>query len=800
MILSFPARLSSVVPALLFVFLIASCSIEKRTSVKNYPHNKPFLYSTSILLNGNLSKDEKKRLMADLDNYWDDSLKVVRLQTYVIKYTIRNPPVFDSVNIARTKKFMNAYLNSQGYYYAVFRDSVPPFDTVGDQVRATVIMQIDLGKNITIDSIAYHLADTAMQQMALRQNKNSLLKKGGPYTKQIVGNELDRLTSIYRDSGYYRFTRDNIYALVDTTDDKLLQLTLDPFKQASLLAEASRSRKENPQWDISITQRPVTDSSQLRKYYVGTLYFYPETRLVDIPDSLMTRTDLLEYRRRNLVMRYSEGKFSYKPLREHTSYIHHRELYSETDVYKSLGSLGRLGAWQQVDIRARNRDRDTVDLYFFLVPAAKQHYSIDVEGSINTGDITAGNLAGFSTNFTLQNRNVWKRSIQSLTTLSLGTELNLDRKNTGTNGELAPLLQTFQVSLGHSYSFPKLIVPFQNWRYLNRLENKRTIFSTAASYTDRRDFFQLRSLTASLGYEWRTRDSIVWLFRPANIELYKIDTLHLLDSFLIANPFLRNAYRNGNVVGTSLSLTKAFNSKRDADQSHYIRFYVEESGTLLSLFGNIDKNIFNYVKLETEYRYLHRFRRSKLEPSKSEIAARIFAGAGLPRRGESMPVFKQYFLGGTNSMRAWALRQLGLGSSITSDTSRGYSDRYGDLALEANLEYRFTISDFNSFKIGGAIFVDAGNTWNLRKDSANPNAEFNGSRLGRDMAIGIGTGLRFNFPYFLVRLDLGYKLKDPARQYNDGWTDFTHFTFTDRRVNGVLVHNFELQLGIGLPF
>jgi hypothetical protein len=70
--------------------------------------------------------------------------------------------------------------------------------------------------------------------------------------------------------------------------------------------------------------------------------------------------------------------------------------------------------------------------------------------------------------------------------------------------------------------------------------------------------------------------------------------------------------------------------------------------------------------------------------------------------------------------------------------------------------------------------------------------------LGKDLAIAMGTGLRFDFTFFLIRLDAAYKVKDPARQYNNGWMN--SFALKETRANGLQVDNFALQLGIGLPF
>jgi len=76
--------------------MISSCSILKSTTVKNYPLNKPFVFENKVVLNGDISKDEKIRLTNELDNYWDDSLQSRKIQSLAILYKIKNPPVFDS--------------------------------------------------------------------------------------------------------------------------------------------------------------------------------------------------------------------------------------------------------------------------------------------------------------------------------------------------------------------------------------------------------------------------------------------------------------------------------------------------------------------------------------------------------------------------------------------------------------------------------------------------------------------------------------------------------------------------------
>lgn len=157
-------------------------------------------------------------------------------------------------------------------------------------------------------------------------------------------------------------------------------------------------------------------------------------------------------------------------------------------------------------------------------------------------------------------------------------------------------------------------------------------------------------------------------------------------------------------------------------------------------------------------------------------------------------------------MRAWGLRQLGLGSSLLSDTSSVFRDRFGDIQLEANLEFRFPITTIGGVKVNSAVFTDIGNIWNLKNNVSNPNSKLTLNRFYRDLAIAAGTGLRFDFNYFIVRFDFAYKVKDPARQSNNGWMSIRDFEWRNREFevkdgnNTLKRNNFAIQLGIGLPF
>ncbi|NCI46121.1 translocation and assembly module lipoprotein TamL [Sediminibacterium soli] len=772
--------------------MISACSVTTSTRVKEYPVGKPFVFNNRIELTGSMSKDEKNRLLTDLENYWDDSAQARRLQRpgFFYMYRLQNPPVFDTANVTRSVNYMNAYLNAQGYYYATYKDSVR-IDTVKDQLRTNLIMYIDAGKNISIDSVSFNLADSNLQRLTMEQKEHTLLVKGKPYSKDIINSELDRLVNFYRQNGYYFFTREDIYALVDSIDANLLTLTLDPFRQAQIIAEAARNRRIDPKWDITVMRKASADTNKLVQYYVGKTYFYPESKLAESPDSLIKRRDFRESTRRGIVMRYKQGKFHYRPLREH-SYLRTGDLYNEANYFKTINTLGQLGAWQQVDGKAVPRGRDTLDLYYFLIPAVKQSYTLGLEASRNTADIGLGNLWGFTGNIEYTNRNVWKGAIQSLTTFRTGVELNILTSNQD------PLVQTFLIGLGHTYSFPRLIQPFSRWRALNRLDNKRTLFSINGSYVDRREYYQLRSLVTNWGYEWKKGNN-VWLYRPLNLEFYALDKLAKLDTLIKQNPFLKTSFNEGRIISQSVSLLRSVTSARNPRASHRIRLSLEEAGGLFGLIPGLQDNIYRYVKAEAEFTRMIKFRRT-------ELAWHLFGGAGYSYGGDTatnqtMPFFKQFSAGGPYSMRAWGLRQLGLGSSTLAeqDTAKNsYRDRFGDMRLEANIEYRFPITTIAGAQVSSALFADIGNVWNVKRSDIDPMAAFSFSNLYRDLAVGVGTGIRMDFSYFLIRVDCGFKLKDPLRPTPGGWAN--SISWNEYRTNGLKVNNYAIQLGIGLPF
>ena len=144
-------------------------------------------------------------------------------------------------------------------------------------------------------------------------------------------------------------------------------------------------------------------------------------------------------------------------------------------------------------------------------------------------------------------------------------------------------------------------------------------------------------------------------------------------------------------------------------------------------------------------------------------------------------------------MRGWTIRQLGLGSANFYDTAKGgILDRFGDIQLEANVEYRFPLGTVLGTKLESAVYIDAGNIWDrhpIDTSAAEVGSDFQLSTFYKAIAIDAGTGLRLVFPWFLIRLDYAYKVRDPESIY-----------FPDTWFHDFNLFKGQLQLGIGYPF
>lgn len=776
------------------LFLLNACADLKKAVIHDYPKQMSFVYDNKVVIKDANNNIEALALANELSNYWDDSIKAKQVRQFGVFNTILQPLRYQEDKLEPSSQFMKNYLATKGYNQPILTPIVK-VDTVKEEWRARITMEIRLNKKTLIDSVVYELNDSLLQFIANKNTAFAYVKKGMVYSNESINNELDRLVELFRANGYYYFTKEKIFTEVDTLNQQLMELNLDPLDQINQVLVAQKIEKEQPLWKLSFQLRNNnnSNSNEFKQYPTGQQIFYTDLKLSDNPDTVLAKGLTYQASYKNIIQHYTKYKFK-SPLFEEQSIIKKGDLFNENLYYQTLNNFSNLGAWQQVDARTTIQN-DSIYLHYFLTPSLRHSFNFDIEGSKNNSQLVAGNLLGLSTSITFRDRNVQKKSISSISNARAGIELNVNNGNDN-------LTQTLLFNLGHTYSFPNLIIPFVPKRstYANQT---RTTFSLNGAYIDRLNYYKLKSFTTNWGYELKKNKNgaeNIWTYKPINVELYNLNKFAKLDSLLILNPFLRSSFNEGNVISQTFNYLSTGTSLKNPNQNNYLRIGIEEAGGLTGLFKGASSSIYRYIKAEVELRKLYKYQYT-------ELAWRFMGGWGNnysndPVLKGQLPFFKQFTAGGPYSMRAWGLRQLGLGSSQFYDTSlKSQSfDRFGDFQLEANLEYRFPLFQWGSYKIGSAVYTDIGNIWNIRGTELDPAAGFKLDKLYKDIAVAVGTGLRMDFNYFIIRIDYALKMKDPTRLQNDGWLDIRNLKWAEVKPNGVKVNNYALQFGIGLPF
>lgn len=776
-------------PATCYILLLMLClaAITPGCIIpKKYQEYKPFVYSTNINIQGNQSLAEKADLKLGLENQLDDSLRTkIRTIFPGIRQLVK-PPVFDTAAALRSVVFMNSLMHSLGYYKSIITwDS--SLAGSGKEQRVSVNFSVIPGKSYKFDSITYRLQDSALQALTLSRRNASLLKKGQPYSVEIIAAEMDRLVELFRNNGYFKFSRDDLIAERDTVFSALINPSLDPFEQLRLLQQA-KQRQENPVMNVVILLRNPNALAHFRKYYIRNVTIYPDLGLLE--DTAAAKFDSVSVNGIHIFNRF--GKFK-APFIASKSALKPGQLFRLRNSARTYTNFTELNTFVQVTIDMTEvHDTALLDALIRMYPTKKQDISVTADASYNTADIiTAGNLFGVGLNFGLNNRNVARQAIQSSTNLRTGVEINAGSK----------FIQTIQTSLSHNISFPRLVAP--KWligKFINTdsLRSQRTLLNFSGAYTDRKDFYALKSFNVLLGYQAtksrRQRKSHTWFFSPLNIEYVLLTKRDTLIKLIQQVPNLKYSFNDGlvisNIIGYNYLQTTADGSKKNE-----VRIGLEQSGGLTGLISKLDKesNLYRFVKIDGDFKHYINYK-------KSALVFRLYGGIGIPygrtaegTKEQQLPFFKSFYAGGPYSMRAWQVRQLGIGSSRYFDTASEAKgvDRFGDIQLEGNIEYRFNLGTLFGVKLKSALFTDIGNIW-YRNNDIDPKykgADFNLSKLFTDIAIGAGTSLRFDFDYFLIRFDWAYKIKDPAyAQENYGW------------LHDVQLLKGQFQLGINYPF
>jgi outer membrane protein assembly factor BamA len=678
------------------------------------------------------------------------------------------PSVYDFVLTDRTKQQMGLYLSNLGYYDAKITDSL-----VTKNKDAKVYYFIKTGKPYRLNKIFYNIEDTAIDRIVKLDTANCLIKPGSAFNVDQLQDERTRLETLIRNNHYFNFTKEYIYCDVDSSfRNYTVNLTLGIRKYQ--------------QKDVDGNIKLINHS----QFKIGEIQVWIENRRTN--DSIDYNIDekMFDIRSIDNVEFIFRDYITIKPKLIHNNiYISENKYFSQKDVDETYKSLSSLKIFKFINIGFTEVKGDcvdsvkTVNCKIQLSTISFQSYQTDAELTSITGIGVAGSI-------NYQHRNTFKGAeIFNLkfkgATEAVKSSNDLSFKN------------TIELGTEASLSFPKFILPFRSEQFTREF-NPNTNISLSYNYMNRIQYLS-RILNLSFGYQWKGRHFNSFIVKPFDINYVKVNLKN--DSVFnerILSTYLQYSYQDHLVASSIFSYTYNNQKTKKNYNFQFASFNFESAGNSSRLFMNLlnsrrDSNgsykIFDikyaqYARTDIDIRHYNPINET------DKIVFRIFAGIVIPYgNSKTVPFEKQYYGGGANSLRAWSARSLGPGS-FKETTPPAFPDKASDIKLEGNIEYRFKLF----WKLEGALFLDVGNIWSIKNDDRE-GAKFEVNKFVNQLAVGSGLGTRFDFSFFIFRIDFGLKLRDPAEKAGYRWifkTDpASNITFTDL-INPVF--------GIGYPF
>lgn len=704
--------------------------------------------------------------------------------------TVELPVIYDSMLADRSAQHMRSYLFNQGYFYSQVHDTVHYHGK-----KATAIYEVTAGQRYLINRTTLDIDDSAVRSFVAQSMSESILAEGKPFAMTLGDEERSRIATVLRNNGYYKFTQENIHIVVDTFNKALLSNAEDPFANAIHFDSLQRSSNKRTV-DVSIIIRRAEEPNAYRRYKIGRVRVYPD--FVDRKD--ITDSTMIEETVNDVTFRYHKYYVREKVLLDQI-YLKPGKYFTQDDYDLTITKLNELGLFQYVQtyiIEDTTLPTErSLRCIILMNPTKRYDFSINYEVTSGT-TYQLGNNIGLN----FRNRNLLRGANQLSISLTGGVEFGYSKDRGNTLYEHLFLLSR-NVGINGTLDFPKFIAP-TFLRNIVRANQPHTILGLGTNVLDRVNYFTLINTAASYNYNWRRNAASTWDFSPAFVNILRLPYKSAaFQALLDSNTYLRNSYQENLIEGENIFFTYTNRALPVAKRHYsYLRIGLEEAGTILSavnaavnLKNTFGLNYSQYLKLELDAR--HYIRRQH-----AELATRIFAGVGIPYdKSTVLPYIKQYFVGGPYSLRGWRVRQLGPGSY--QDTSRrtdiSFIDRTGDIKLEANAELRFDMfSAFGgSLRINGAVFVDAGNIWLAQPADDYKGGDFKLSRLGSDLAVSSGLGLRFDISgLFVLRVDEGFPIKNPDYAQYGGWV-LDEIRPLDKDWQS---RNLVLHIAIGYPF
>ncbi|MDL2282900.1 BamA/TamA family outer membrane protein [Odoribacter sp. OttesenSCG-928-G04] len=620
--------------------------------------------------------------------------------------------------------------------------------------KAKVHYTVRLNEPFHYNSIELWQWPEKMDSLVRRSMPFTLLKQGERYDLNILEEERQRISDVLRNAGYYYFNNDYIEYLADTSGG---------------------SNTVN----LRIALKEGTPEAALHVYRVKNI----QISLGEVKEG--EKRDTLRYDQ--LQLDYAPPSFLQPDVVARSIKMRPGEIYNMRRQEQSRRNFIQLGVFRYANFSVTPFDTVTSRELDFK---AVTDYTLPIETSVEV-DVASksNNLLGPGLILSVTNRNFRKRAeifsfqLTGAYEWQVGGSKNVDNS----------LINSYELGVNLNLSIPRLVLPA--FLYKDRGAQEQTQFQVGTDFLNRNGFFRMISLWGSMTYNYTPSRRHSHTLVPLKLNYtHLLRTSHEFDSTLSQNPAIELSFRDQFIP--SLSYTYTYdrgityrNPNRLIWKSSIMEAGNVTSG-LFNLFGQtgegkeiLGSRYSQFLKLTSE------LIKYKQVSEKSMLVMRLMGGIGYAYGNTKvMPYSEQFYTGGSNSIRAFQVRSLGPGSYHPAEKSiTSYLDQTGDIKLEGNLEYRFTISG----NLKGALFGDAGNVWLLRKEEKRPGGEFNLKELLDEVALGTGFGLRYDITYIAIRLDLGVALHAPYDTGKSGYFNIKNYGFKDGLV---------LNIAIGYPF
>ncbi len=708
------------------------------------------------------------------------------------KKNIGEPPALLDSNLVEFSRLqIEKFLHNKGYLKVQVTDSVAV-----KKKRASLYFTAKEGPLFRIRKFQDSIADPRVRAL-YRANRIrfSRIQPGARFDTDSLAYDRDEFYLVMKRNGYFDFFRQYISFDYDSTfNSSVVDLKV-------IIANPA-GKKEHPTYKINNTLITIANSNGRTPGHADTIQVDSQFRFVDFSKRFKPKTV--------------------------TTYVFQKknDLFNIDKQTLTTSRLSELNVFKNVPNPTYNKLPDSVnrrlDTKIDIIPLKQM--SDRVEGEF----LFSGGRYGYNLGNTYTDRNLFKSTASLQVKVNWSILFDNGRNSVNSNG-----IENQDFKVGASLTYPRIISPF-NLPILGKYGVPHTTFASNYQLFYQKDLVTRESFVNSLTYDWAETSRKLHSLTPINIEFSRGSIVQAARDSLYAHGRYSYIYLIGRTIftiGSQYTYQQNANKLNTLDNFIYFRGFIDVGGNTLALLSklfNAPKDSLGqrkflgytfsqYTKLEADVRLYHH------TTGEQQFVFRINPGIGIPYGNSNQLVFeKNFYAGGVNDIRAWLPRTLGpgnfnrgayYGTDVTDRDNLKYLDQFGEIKIVGNMEYRYRVTNnFFGSKLKGATFIDFGNVWRLpgvAGVSENPGGQFKLNNLFQSTAMGIGTGLRLDLTFFILRFDAAFKFKDPQFSGSDQWVLVNHFNELFKagdfkrnysNANGESYNFMQLNFGIGLPF